>query len=103
MRQNIKIEKEIETINEKQVPRSKMIKTFLQVVRAIVYVALGIYLTREYGTLLVVDGKIFSPFLGSGQLVDVSALYIIIGGAVACRHLLRTLLSVCISNPLIIP
>ena len=103
MRQNIKIEKEVEAIKEKQVPKSKFIKTVLQVTRAITYIGLGVYLSREHGTLLVVDGKIFSPFLGSGQLVDITALYVIIGGAVAWRHLLRTLLNIYVSNPAIIP
>ena len=103
MRQNIKIEKEVEAIKEEQVPKSKMIKTVLQVLRTITYIGLGIYLSREYGTLLVVDGKIFSPFIGSGQLVDVTALYIIVGGAIAWRHLLRTLLNIYVSNPAIIP
>ena len=103
MRQNIKIEKEVEAIKEKQVPKSKFIKTVLQIIRAITYIGLGVYLSREYGTLLVVDGKIFSPFLGSGQLVDITALHVIIGGAIAWRHLLRTLLNIYVSNPAIIP
>ena len=102
-RQNIKIEKEVEAIKEEQAPKSKLIKTVLQVTRAIAYVGLGIYLSREYGTLLIVDAKIFSPFMGSGGLIDITALYIIIGGAIAWRHLLRTLLNIFVSNPAIIP
>lgn len=50
-------EKEVELIKEQQLPKSKLIKTILQVIRVIGYISLS-YILAFQGEVVLVDGKV---------------------------------------------
>lgn len=92
-RELIKLEKQIETIKDKDAPKAKQVAYIFQMIRIAAYVGAGVYFFND-APAVVICPKVFWPlswFMPSDE-VSVSSIVMFFVFGSAFRHLFRTML-----------
>jgi hypothetical protein len=87
-RRLIKIDKEIEKMQENDGPKAKLIKKYAKIIRLIIYGAL-IACCYNINRVLVAESTIFWPLSPSSPTIDIFPFHIICLSAFSWRHLFR--------------
>jgi len=87
-RRLIKIDKEIEKMQDNDVPKAKLLKKYLRILRFLIYGAL-IILLYNVNRVLVIESIIFWPICPSSFTMDIFPIHIILLSAFSWRHIFR--------------
>ena len=87
-RRLIKIDKEIEKMQDNDVPKAKLLKKYLRILRFLIYGTL-IILLYNVNRVLVIESIIFWPICPSSFTMDIFPIHIILLSAFSWRHIFR--------------